>query len=462
VTERRRALLALEDGTCFAGWSCGAEGTADGEAVFNTSLTGYQEVLSDPSYAGQIVTMTTPHIGNYGVCGADMESRGVFARGFVVRSMSRITSNWRAEESVPDFLRRYGVVAIEGVDTRRLTRHIREHGAMRAVISTEDLEPASLAAKAAASPGLVGRDLVREVAVTSPYEWGSADETGCLPVDTGVLPTSPSRRIVAFDSGVKFNILRRLAEAGCAVTVVPPTTPAETVLAMRPDGVFLANGPGDPAAVDYLHATLGELLGKVPVFGICLGHQMLSLALGASTYKLKYGHRGGNQPVMNLLTRQVEVTSQNHGFCVDFASIGPLDVAATGGGAASAAALADVPADSGDLGAWARAGIAPVVTSERFGRVKLTHVNLNDMTCEGLSALDARAFSVQYHPEAAPGPHDARYLFGAFLALMDGREDYLSAADPRFAHTLGRAHAGGAEAARAGDPGDGATPERGR
>jgi carbamoyl-phosphate synthase small subunit len=431
VTERRRALVALEDGTCFAGWSCGSTGTSEGEVVFNTSLTGYQEILTDPSYAGQIITMTMPHIGNYGTCGADMESRGVFARGLIVRSMSRMTSNWRSEESLPDLLRRHGVVGIEGVDTRRLTRHIREKGAMRAAISTEDLDPVSLAARAAASPGLVGRDLVREVAVTTPYEWGSEDETGCLPVDTGILPGAPTRRVVAFDSGVKYNILRLLAGSGCAVTVVPPTTPAEVVLAMRPDGVFLANGPGDPAAVDYLYATVRELLGAVPLFGICLGHQMLALALGADTYKLKYGHRGGNQPVMNLLTGQVEVTSQNHGFCVDFPSIGPLS--ATGEG---------MPDDAGDLGAWVRAGVAPVVTSERFGRVRLTHVNLNDMTCEGLSALDARAFSVQYHPEAAPGPHDARYLFGAFLALMDGREDYLSVADPRFAHARGHALAG--------------------
>jgi carbamoyl-phosphate synthase small subunit len=310
------------------------------------------------------------------------------------------------------------------VDTRRLTRHLRERGAMRAVVSTEDLDPASLAAKAAASPGLVGRDLVREVAVTEPYMWGSEDPTGCLPVDTGVLPLDPRYRVVAFDSGVKFNILRRLSEAGCDVTVVPPTTTATEIMAASPDGVFLANGPGDPSAVDYLYSTLRDLLGEVPVFGICLGHQMLSLALGATTYKLKYGHRGGNQPVMNLLTGQVEVTSQNHGFCVDFASIGPLDSARSGG-------LAHDPAD---LGAWVGAGVAPVVVSETFGAVQLTHVNLNDMTVEGLRALERRAFSVQYHPEAAPGPHDARYLFGAFMALMDGRDDYLSASDPRFGY----------------------------
>jgi carbamoyl-phosphate synthase small subunit len=429
VTPRTRALLALEDGTTFAGWSCGAEGTSDGEAVFNTSLTGYQEVLTDPSYAGQIVTMTMPHIGNYGVNGADMESRGVFARGFVVREMSRMSSSWRSEEDLPAFLRRFGVVAIEGVDTRRLTRHLRERGAMRAVISTEDLDPVSLAAKAAASPGLVGRDLVREVAVTAPYDWGSEDPTGCLPVDTGVLPVDARYRVVAFDSGVKFNILRRLSEAGCAVTVVPPTTPADEVMAMSPDGVFLANGPGDPAAVEYLYSTLRTLLGEVPVFGICLGHQMLSLALGAQTYKLKYGHRGGNQPVMNLLTGQVEVTSQNHGFCVDFSSIGPLDSGRSGG----------LGHDPADLGAWVAAGVAPVVVSEAFGPVQLTHVNLNDMTVEGVRALERRAFSVQYHPEAAPGPHDARYLFGAYLALMDGRDDYLSASDPRFAYARGHA-----------------------
>ena len=423
VADRRRALLALEDGTVFPGFACGASGEASGEACFNTSLVGYQEVLTDPSYAGQIVTMTMPHIGNYGINGADMESRVVFARGFVVRQMSRITSSWRSEMPVREFLEREGVVAIEGVDTRRLTRHLRERGAMRAVISTEDLDPASLVAKAAASDGLVGRDLVREVAVTEPFEWGSVDPTGCLPIDTGVLPVRAKYRVVAFDSGIKFNILRRLSEAGCAVTVVPPTTSADEVLAMNPDGVFLANGPGDPSAVDYLYTTVAELLGRVPVFGICLGHQMLALAMGASTFKLAYGHRGGNQPVMNLLTGQVEITSQNHGFCVDFSAIGPLDVERSGG----------LDMDAADIGAWVRAGVAPVVVSASHGAVQLTHVNLNDMTVEGVRALERRAYSVQYHPESAPGPHDSRYLFDAFTALMDGSEDYLSVSDPRFA-----------------------------
>jgi len=410
------ALLSLEDGTVFAGRSCGAAGETAGEVVFNTSLSGYQEVITDPSYAGQIVTMTMPHIGNYGVNGADMESRGVFAAGFVVRELSEIASNWRAEETMGGFLKRHGVVAIEGVDTRRLTRHIREAGAMRAVLSTEDLDPSSLVAKAAASPGLVGRDLVAEVAVTEPYRWGSEGPYG-LPVDTGILPVEPRYRVIALDSGIKYNILRRLAEADCEVTVVPPTTPAADILAEAPDGVFLANGPGDPAAVDYLYGTLTELIGNVPVFGICLGHQMLSLAVGCSTYKLKYGHRGGNQPVKNLLTGRVEITSQNHGFCVDFGSIGPLVPEDSAG----------LEHDPNDFAAWVAAGVGPVVRSEAFGRVQLTHVNLNDMTTEGVRLLDASAFSVQYHPEAAPGPHDSRYLFKAFTAMMDGRADYLSA-----------------------------------
>jgi carbamoyl-phosphate synthase small subunit len=413
----RPALLALEDGTLFPGTACGADGEAAGELCFNTSMSGYQEVLTDPSYAGQIVTMTMPHIGNYGVNGADMESRGVFAKGFVVRTMCDEPSSWRSEESLPSFLASHGIVAIEGVDTRRLTRHLRERGALRAVISTVETDGAALAARAAASPGLVGRDLVAEVATAESYRWGFDVPPQCeLPVDTGILPATPRFRVVAMDSGIKYNILRRLAESGCDITVLPPSATAEEVLALEPDGVFFANGPGDPSAVGYLYSTLRDLLGVKPVFGICLGHQMLSLAVGAETFKLKYGHRGGNHPVKNLLTGQVEITSQNHGFCVDFASIGALDPEASGGLNASAS----------DLGEWVAAGIAPVVVSERFGRVQLTHVNLNDMTVEGIRLLDTPAFSVQYHPEAAPGPHDARYLFSAFMRLMDGHPDYLS------------------------------------
>ncbi|GAB4273787.1 MAG: glutamine-hydrolyzing carbamoyl-phosphate synthase small subunit [Coriobacteriia bacterium] len=407
----KKAVLALEDGTWFEGRACAAEGEAYGEAVFNTSMAGYQEVITDPSYAGQIVTMTYPHIGNYGANSQDMESRGVFASGMVVREMCSEPSSWRAEESFPEFLVRHGVVAIEGVDTRRLTKHIREAGAMRAVISTTDLDPESLVRKAAASPGLVGRDLVAEVAVDEPYVWGRGGPDG-----VPVLPEEPRRyRVVAFDAGIKYNILRQLDAAGCEVRVVPPTMSAAEVLSLEPDGVFLANGPGDPAAVEYLYGTLREILGKKPVFGICLGHQMLSLAVGASTFKLKYGHRGGNQPVMNLLTGKVEITSQNHGFCVDFGSIGPL----------VAEGLEDLTHEANELEAWVAERRAPVVESGSFGRVQLTHVNLNDMTVEGVRLLDLPAFSVQYHPEAAPGPHDARYLFESFTRMMDGDEDYL-------------------------------------
>jgi carbamoyl-phosphate synthase small subunit len=405
------ALLVLEDGTAFRGVACGARGEASGEVCFNTSLSGYQEVLTDPSYRGQIITMTMPQIGNCGVNGADMESRGVWASGLVVREMSTVTSNWRADESLRGLLVRTGTVAIEGVDTRRLTRHIREAGAMRAVISTEDLDVASLVAKAAASPGLVGRDLVAEVAITEPVEWGPDTYTHAATTDFGDIDREAAEfRVVAIDSGIKYNILRRLVANGCDVIVVPPTTSAAEVLALTPDGVFVANGPGDPQGVPHLYQTLRDLIGHSPVFGICLGHQMLSLAVGADTFKLKYGHRGGNQPVRNLITQRVEITSQNHGFCVDFASIGPLVPADSGGS----------PYDAGDLSAWVAAGVAPVVASARFGRVQLTHVNLNDMTVEGIRLLDAPAFSVQYHPEAAPGPHDASYLFGSFARLMRG------------------------------------------
>jgi carbamoyl-phosphate synthase small subunit len=417
MTESPQALLALEDWTVFAGVGCGAHGEASGELCFNTSMAGYQEILTDPSYAGQIVTMTMPHIGNYGVNGADMESRGIFAKGFVVREMCGEPSSWRAEQSLPSFLTDHGIVAIAGIDTRRLTKHLREAGAMRAVISTTDLDADSLVAKAKTAPGLVGRDLVAEVCCPATYSWG-LEPPACdsdIPVDTGVLPADPRFHVVAMDSGVKYNILRQLSECGCRITVVPPSTSAADVLALAPDGLFFANGPGDPEAVEYLYTTLADLIGVKPVFGICLGHQMLSLAVGAQTFKLKYGHRGGNQPVMNLLTGRVEITSQNHGFCVDFRSIGSLLPEESGGLSHGANALS----------AWVAARVAPVVASERFGRVQLTHVNLNDMTVEGIRLLDKPAFSVQYHPEAAPGPHDARYLFGAFMRLMEGRTDYL-------------------------------------
>jgi len=407
---RSQAILALEDGTVFVGTSCGAPGEAFGELVFNTSMTGYQEVLTDPSYAGQIVTMTSPHIGNYGINTEDMESRGIFAKGFVVRSMCDTPSNWRSEQSAPEFLIRNGIVALEGIDTRSLTKRIREVGAMRSVISTVDSDPASLVKKAKESPGLVGRDLVSEVAFGESYQWDEHPLNGEAAPEVASAIAATRRRVVAFDSGIKYNILRCLSDFGCEVTVVPPTTSASEVLAMAPEGVFFANGPGDPAAVDYLYKTLRELLGKLPIFGICLGHQMLSLALGCTTYKLKYGHRGGNQPVMNLLTGQVEITSQNHGFCVDFASVGPLLAKESGG----------LSHDPADIAFWVDSRVAPVVESRDFGRVQLTHVNLNDMTVEGIRLLDTPAFSVQYHPESAPGPHDSRYLFGEFIRMMEG------------------------------------------
>jgi carbamoyl-phosphate synthase small subunit len=408
VTERVSAVLALEDGLVMHGWSCGASGEASGELCFNTSMTGYQEILTDPSYAGQLITMTSPHIGNYGTNAADMESRGVFAKGFIVREMTKRPSNWRSEEPLPEFLTRHGVVAIEGLDTRRIVRRLRERGAMRAVISTMDADPDSLVAKAKADPGLVGRDLVAEVAVTGSYTWGDCMPCGSTPHDPGSIPAAPTHRVVALDSGIKFNIMRGLASAGCETIVLPPTASLDEILSHEPDGVFLANGPGDPAAVDYLYTTLKRILGIKPVFGICLGHQMLSLAVGAETYKLKHGHRGGNQPVMNLATGRVDMTSQNHGFCVDFARIGALDVEASSG----------LSHDAADVRLWVEARVAPVVASPEFGRVRLTHVNLNDMTVEGIELLDIPAFSVQYHPEAAPGPQDASYLFRSFTELM--------------------------------------------
>lgn len=377
--ERVRALLALEDGTIWPGYALGAIGERVGEVVFNTSMTGYQEVLTDPSYYGQIVVMTAPHIGNTGVNIDDEESRNPWVSGFVVRSASPRVSNWRATRPLDEYLADYGIVALTGVDTRALVRHIRSQGAMRAIISSANPEPERLIAAARAAPSMNGLDLVPHVTCSEPYHWveGNIGEWG--PGETPAQQGNATYHVVAYDFGIKRNILRLLAEQGCRVTVVPATTPAAEVLALQPDGVFLSNGPGDPAAVTYGVAAVQNLLGKTPVFGICLGHQILGLALGGTTYKLHFGHRGGNQPVRFSDTMRVEISSHNHGFAVDATSL-PRDV-------------------------------------------EVTHSNLNDGCVEGLRARHLRAFSVQYHPEAAPGPHDARYLFGQFVDLMAESRD---------------------------------------
>ena len=410
----RPAMLALEDGTVFAGTSCGAAGEAFGEICFNTSLEGYLEVVTDPSYAGQIVTMTYPQIGNYGVNLSDAQAEHPALRGLVVRDMCFTPSNWRSELSLPDYLQREGIVAIEGVDTRALVRHVRDYGAMRAVISTEDTCAEGLLSKVRASASIVGVNLVAGVSCDAPYAVGLAD----LPQDKAfalAAPAQPRYRVVAYDCGVKRSILEGLVHAGCDVQVVPWDTPAETVLAHSPDGVFLSNGPGDPDAVAGTYRQVEKLLGKVPVFGICLGHQMICKAAGSRIEKLKFGHRGGNHPVMNLMTGRVEITAQNHGFNLVFPSLGPIIPEQSAGFAQHA----------DDLRFWADRLVAPIADNERFGRVQLTHVNLNDGTAEGIAFLDIPAFSVQYHPEANPGPTDSHYLFAAFMRLMDGRADYL-------------------------------------
>lgn len=382
---QNRAVLVLEDGMIFEGTSFGAAGETCGEVVFNTSMTGYQEILTDPSYAGQIVTMTYPQIGNYGVNSEDYESRGPFVEGFVVKECSKYYSNWRAQESLESFLQKYGIVGIENVDTRALTRHIRSAGAMKCVLSTIDLNPDSLLEKAKASPGLVGRDLVKGVTVDRSYVWWETQKVMRF-------------NVVAFDFGIKRTILRCLESHGCKVIVVPAETSAQEVLSLDPDGIFLANGPGDPAAITYAIDTIKHLIGEKPIFGICLGHQLLALALGGETYKLKFGHRGGNQPVKNLLNGQVEITSQNHGFAVACDSFQVEEGEWQVGG-------------SLDLGDWRG--------KSEFGALEITHLNLNDGTVEGLRCLDVPAFSVQYHPESSPGPHDSRYLFDDFVRLME-------------------------------------------
>ncbi len=369
-----KALLALADGTVFHGSAFGAEGEATGEVVFNTALSGYQEILTDPSYTGQIVTMTCPEIGNVGVNPEDVESRRPCVEGFVVKEYWSRPSSWRAEQSLAAYMAEHAIVGIQGIDTRALVRHIRDHGAQQAVISTVETEPQRLVARARAAPGLEGRDLVKQVTCDQPYDWWQAGwELGSGYRDAR--ETGQSFFVVAYDYGMKFNILRQLVASGCRVRVVPAHTPADEVLALEPDGVFLSNGPGDPDAVPYAKRSVAALIGRVPIFGICLGHQILGLALGGTTFKLKFGHHGGNHPVMDMATRKVEITSQNHGFCVDMDSL--------------------------------------------QGRAEITHINLNDQTAEGLSHLQHPLFSVQYHPEASPGPHDASYLFARFTALMD-------------------------------------------
>ena len=375
------ALLVLEDESFFRGRALGAEGEVFGEAVFNTAMCGYQEVLTDPSYAGQIVTMTSPHQGNYGVNDDDRESAGVKVAGFVVREASRRASSWRSTMTLADYLSDSGVVGLEGVDTRRLTRRIREGGAMRAAISTVDLDPASLSARVRTQPRMEGADLASGVSTRSLVGAGHV-----------IGPTSGRKafRVAAYDYGVKWNILRKFAENRCETTIFPAKTPPSAILDGGFDGVFLSNGPGDPAATTYGVEAVRTLLGKLPIFAICLGHQLLALALGGRTYKLRFGHRGVNQPVKDLDTGRIEITSHNHGFAVD-PSAWPV-VESTNEG--------------------------PDIVNTPFGRVALTHWNLNDGTLEGLRCIDVPAFSVQYHPEASPGPHDSAGLFRRFLDLM--------------------------------------------
>jgi carbamoyl-phosphate synthase small subunit len=376
VRPNREAILALADGRIFRGSAFGADGEAVGEVVFNTSMTGYQEVLTDPSYKGQLVCMTYPEIGNTGANREDVESRRIYVEGFIVKQCCEQPSNWRSEISLHEYLVLAGVVGIEGIDTRALVRHIRTHGAQEAVLSNVDLDPESLVRKAKASPGLVGRDLVKEVTCAEPYDWELSDwELGHGYREMSKEQLRDAPRIVAVDYGIKLNILRLLVANGFRVRVVPARSTSEQILAENPDGVFLSNGPADPAALPYAAQAVEGVLGKKPVFGICLGHQILGLALGGKTYKLDFGHHGANHPVVDLRTQRVEITSQNHGFAVDTESV--------------------------------------------KGRAELSHLNLNDKTVEGMRGQGIPFFSVQYHPEASPGPHDSSYLFRRFKRMVE-------------------------------------------
>lgn len=401
-----RALLALEDGTHFFGRSAGAEGETFGEIVFNTSMVGYQEIVSDPSYAGQLVALTYPQVGNYGINEPDMQADKLHLAGLVVHDLCYTPSNWQSVASLPEFLAMRGVVAIEDVDTRALTLTIREGGAMRAAISTTDLDPRSLVARVRASGPISQHNYVADVSCDQSYV------VGARTVDAPERPL----RVIAYDCGEKAGIVDRLAAAGCEVTVVSWDTPAADVLTSEPDGVFFSNGPGDPRSVPEVVEAARACLGRVPVFGICLGNQVISLAAGAQIEKLPYGHHGGNEPVMNLLTGKVEITAQNHNYGPVFSTFGPLVSELSDG----------VSEHVRDLRFWSRRRVAPVVMNERYGRVRLTHVNLNDGTPEGIQFLDSPAFSLQYHPEARPGPNDSTYAFEAFARLMRGEGDYLA------------------------------------
>ena len=377
-----RALLALEDGRYFEGKSFGATGTRVGEICFNTAMTGYQEVLTDPSYHGQIVAMTYPLIGNYGINSLDQESRSPHVRGFVIEELSEVPSNWRAEMSLDEYLRQWDISGVQGIDTRALTRHLRTRGAMKACLTTEEMSIQEAVERAVDGEGVIGMDYVREVSTPEVYRWDPTDElskpwTIANGNGGGNKPNLPPIRfqIAAYDYGIKRNILRLLRQKGFGVTVVPASTSAEQVLALNPDGIFLSNGPGDPAALSYAHKTVHDLMGKKPIFGICLGHQILGFAFEGSTFKLKFGHRGANQPVKDLRSGRVAITAQNHGFAVDPKSLP--------------------------------------------NEIEVTHVNLNDGTVEGMRHKELPIFSVQYHPEAAPGPHDASYFFQQFADLIE-------------------------------------------